>query len=233
MATYTIVWSVLGITQRPRDGVKWLIFLTNWSYTVLTIHFIVGTFVPAFYYHYVIKKRTLSAENLTLPVGSPRMLVPACKVSWVLFTVAISVAFMVSALFWSVVYDPSKGAPDYITINAHGVNSILALADTLVSGMPVRILHATFPFLYGVTYAIFSVVYWKLGGTDPEGDPYIYSALDYGGHPARTAILIVLFLFAAVPTSQMLLYGLYRLRTWLKITYCNEEPFSNSDDHRV
>lgn len=39
--------------------------------------------------------------------------------------------------------------------------------------------HGWMPFAYLLTYLLFSIVYWLSGGTDPEGDHYIYPPLNY------------------------------------------------------
>lgn len=39
--------------------------------------------------------------------------------------------------------------------------------------------HGWMPFAYLLSYLLFSIVYWLSGGTDPEGDHYIYPPLNY------------------------------------------------------
>lgn len=179
---------------------------------MLTLHFIVGTLIPASYHYYV--RRSSHAHSHLTHNESSRMVVLAYRASWVLFTISANVAFAVTALYWGVVHTPE--APlDASTVNAHAVNSILVLIDILMSSTPVRILHMIYPMIYICTYAIFSVIYWAEGGTNPDGHPYIYAALDYENHPKNASVMVVLFVFAAIPVSQFIVYGLYRFRTWL------------------
>ena len=58
---------------------------------------------------------------------------------------------------------------------------------------------------YLVTYLLFSIVYWLSGGTDPEGDHYIYPPLNYK-HPGEAAGLVVVVVVVVVPAVHIMLY---------------------------
>lgn len=65
--------------------------------------------------------------------------------------------------------------------------------------------------LYLGCYLSFSLAYWALGHTDPEGHHYIYPPLNYH-HPLDAALLVVFVTLVAVP----LLTGLL----WLWVRGC-------------
>lgn len=237
LAVYTTSWSIAGGFLRLDQGAKWFIFLTNWSYTFLNIHFIMGTILPI-YYHIKIKKTVSCLNNgddhesgydckastdhhsgqylqvIDVSKRFPYFQV-ACKASWVIYNIAAGVGPVITVAYWSAVYTPGKRV-DGADVDAHAINSVMIIVDTLMCSIPVRLLHVVYPMLLMITYALFSVIYWKSGGTNPFGQPYIYAVLDYQNHPTVAAITIVSIFFIALPLSQSFLYCLFRFRCWLK-----------------
>ena len=235
LALYTTAFTVLGAIKRQEHGVKWFIFLTNWSYTFLNLHFLVSAFI-VIYYH--CNRRRFRAsdeeeekeqeeqeeekeeEDPTPFVYDVKSRLPlACKASWVIYDIAANIAFPVTVVYWSLVHVP--GLPyDSVTFNAHALNSVVIVLDTMLSCIRVKLLHIVYPIIFITIYLVFSLIYWACGGTDPDNKPYIYAALDYGGHPVRAVITICLFVSVGNVMSQLLLFGLYRLRIWLKRFCC-------------
>lgn len=226
------------MVYRLDEGFKWFIFLTNWSYTFLNIHFIIGTFLPA-YYHYMYnnKRKIVSCDananeqpkgdnvveiNLDnalsdkpeLALRHPRMLIMACKASWVVCNIASNIGSLVSLMYWSFVYVPGQFV-DGSNINAHAINSVLIVTDVLLSNAPFRVFHLVYPMLYSLIYCLFTVVYWAAGGTNEQGQPYIYAIMNYGKNAGLAVLMAAVFVLLAVPLSQFLLYGLFRFRMWL------------------
>ena len=68
---------------------------------------------------------------------------------------------------------------DVYTIHLHGVNVILVLLDLIFSRVPYQFFHLFYPSLFTLAYVIFTLIYWAIGGTNPDGNNYIYSSLDY------------------------------------------------------
>ena len=234
--------TVLAVIERQYQGLKWLIFLTNWSYTFINLHFVTQAFL-VYYYQTVQPNSYGSDSNGSNSNGSningmnikgsnkefeeesesddnsddeqfifsvEPQLPLACKVSWIICDIASNIAFPVTVMFWSLVYKP--GDFDFVTLNSHALNSVLIVIDIMVSSIPIKLLHVIYPIIFITVYMIFSIIYWACGGTNPYGEPYIYPALDYSGHPKRAAIIICLFLFVGNAMSQLLLFGLYELR---------------------
>ena len=216
LALYTTTWTVIGVFERENVGVKWFIFLTNWSYTFLNIHCIVSA-VIAIYYHCARQERVQANESGDVDVVTDvkSRLLLACKASWVIYTIAANIAFPVTAMYWSLVHIPGS-AFDSVTFNAHALNSVVVVIDTFLSCIPVRIMHIIYPVMFMASYAIFSLIYWACGGTDPQNKPYIYPALDYGEHPGKATLIICLFVFVGDVLSQFIVFGLYRVRVCLK-----------------
>ena len=53
------------------------------------------------------------------------------------------------------------------------------LLDLFIVARPAKLFHFLHPTLFGSCYLIFSVVYWAVGGTDPEGHHWIYPMVDW------------------------------------------------------
>lgn len=220
--------TVLGVIERQNQGLKWLIFLTNWSYTFVNLHFVTQAFLVCYYQ--ALQPRNGNAtscgddeeydeesecdgnsDHVPFMFSVELQLPLVCKVSWIICDIASNIAFPVTVMFWSLVYIPGQHF-DFVTFNTHALNSVLIAIDTMVSSIPVKLLHIIYPIIFITVYLIFSIIYWACGETDPSGHPYIYSALDYSGHPRRAVITICLFLFVGNVMSQLLLFGLYKLR---------------------
>ncbi len=82
---------------------------------------------------------------------------------------------------------------------------MIVVLDLTVTHVPYYLKHGWMGMTYLVTYLLFSIVYWVSGGTDTEGDHFIYPPLDYG-HPATAAGLVLIVVFVVVPVVHTLLY---------------------------
>merc|ERR1712013_962019 len=74
------------------------------------------------------------------------------------------------------------------------------VADGIVSKRPeLRPAHVSIPILYVIGYAFFSYIYYVSGGTDWQGNRYIYNFLDWDNDKKGLAGTIGLFSFIGVP----------------------------------
>jgi hypothetical protein len=53
------------------------------------------------------------------------------------------------------------------------------ILDLFIVARPAKLLHFLHPLLFGLWYLTFSVLYWAVGGTDPEGHHWIYPMVDW------------------------------------------------------
>ncbi|XP_078353162.1 protein rolling stone-like [Oculina patagonica] len=138
---------------------------------------------------------------------------------WVIYNIASVAANLVTLAFWVLLFSNSKISAD--TIIFHGVNSIVIIADTMLSSVPVRLFHVIYPMLYCISYIVFTLIYWAVGGTNSFGMPYIYPMTDYSGRPVLTAVSQLCLFFIGLPLFQSLMFAIYRLRIWIK-TKCGK-----------
>ncbi len=107
------------------------------------------------------------------------------------------------------------------------MNLVTLLIDFTVCGMPVRLHHAWVSYIYGIIYILFTIIYWRLGGTGGNGKPYIYPILDYSGNPGLAAGTI-LGLGVAIFLIHAFWTGLYILKQ--KIYGTQKETQSEKSD---
>lgn len=76
-----------------------------------------------------------------------------------------------------------------------------------VTRLPLRLLHFLYPVALGVIYTLFSAIYYTLGGTNQNGDAYIYSVLDWS-KPGRTLAVSSLSNFVFIPMVHIFMWAL-------------------------
>ena len=135
------------------------------------------------------------------------------KVAWFLYAIAVNNSILVTTVYWSLLYTGFKIREADVAF--HLLNSVLMLTETCLSAVPVRLLHVVYAELYGLLYMLFTVVYWRSGGTNTDGDSYIYPIIDYKAKPYAAVVLIITYGLVGLPVSQLLTFGLFKLRCYL------------------
>ncbi|PFX25487.1 protein rolling stone-like [Stylophora pistillata] len=235
----------------------WFIWLSNWSFYLVSVYFITATIVTAVHYNRdrrtkgnnaihdekdpggdsfkEMNDRTSESKgdiNIHLKGGSnvnskdAEVIFTAGSQSpsvtpmawfhealWVIYNIAANAALLVTISFWTLIY--GLGINNKVTpygIVVHVINSIVIIADTILTSMPVRLLHIVYPMLYSITYIIFTVIYWASG----DGMRYVYPQTDYTGRPVFSALSIVGLLLIGLPLCQIIFFCFYRIRVWMK-----------------
>lgn len=131
---------------------------------------------------------------------------------WVMYNIAANTALLITATNW----DYSGFKADGLIVTTQILNTVFILLETLLGTVPVRLFHVVYPMLITVFYVMFTVVYWACKGTNTSMQPYIYSVLDYSGHPTQSIGTILGFVFLGHPLTQLVLFILFRVRYWLR-----------------
>ncbi|KAI5644971.1 hypothetical protein NE865_02945 [Phthorimaea operculella] len=160
----------------------WLVFLTNWGLMLVTAMFLSGIVV--------------SAMALAKKIPDDGELPWYVSVYWLLHNVAIGLSFLITLLYWLLLYSPDTidfiGTRLFVLdLMTHGVNSVLVLVELLASRTPMRLLHMWQPLGVGIWYGVFTGIYFCAGGTDALGNPFIYAVLDWR-RPAQSSMLVIL-----------------------------------------
>ena len=131
---------------------------------------------------------------------------------WVVFNIAANAAILVTLLYWTLIFGGKTNALDVTT---HLINSVLIVADVMLSATPVRILHVLYAWIFGVSYALLTAIFWAVKGTNARDEPYIYSYIDYNKSPGFASGIVVGFVLVGQPLVQTLLFGLCKMRSFL------------------
>lgn len=121
-----------------------------------------------------------------------------------------------------------------ITVVGHAFNSLLTVADLLISRNRLVLGHFVAPMLFALGYMVFTVLYFALGGTNEDGtSPYIYPALDWRGfgranvvdecppsfencETLSTRVVASLLVLVGVPCMSMVCFCTFLLRRRLR-----------------
>lgn len=205
---YIYRWAILGfflptwlISVQSEDNAKWLIYLTNWGYTLCTVQSILSVIMI-----------TSSLQKEKSGIEEDYLTRKLYKIYWAVNEIATVVAFNITIIFWSLIYEDDKhsGKMNLIT---HAFNSIIMFLDLCIVAHPVRLLHLYWSIVFGISYCLFSMVYYLAGGTNTLGSTAIYPILDWN-KPGTTMFLCVGILIILV-ILHVITYGVYRLRVYL------------------
>lgn len=104
----------------------------------------------------------------------------------------------------------SDGSMKGSTINKHGINFLYSVLIIIASRKPIKLQHVYMPVLFSLCYMIFTVIYFAATKIK------VYPILDWD-KPGKAIKWVVLYTFVCVPIVHLLLFGLYRLKLYLKI----------------
>ena len=233
---YNFAWLIYNIYKYQA---KLFIFLTNWTYLILNLYFLQATTLTLSALCCECKARRETSPNTaetqevelgsgadsenqnekaTTEVREEDALRLPQKIFWLFYIISANAGLLVTAGYWTVLFEEDEPV-DANNITKHALNSVFMVIDTFLSSIPVRLFHSVYPLLYIIIYLAFTVVYWQLGGTNIQGQPYIYSLLNYNNFEASTGCIIGFFLLLVQPVLQLMLFGLVKLRDRVRPTH--------------
>ncbi|XP_033746398.1 uncharacterized protein LOC117331675 [Pecten maximus] len=168
---------------------SWLVYLTNWSYTLITVHSFID-FIIASYTHFYKYDKTEKEMPWYM------------KVNWVIFNTMNTSAILLTLTYW-VLLAKSFAAT---SINKHGINALYVILCVSFTAKPIKFQHFYIPVIYNLIYIIFCTIYQIISGH------VVYSFLNWGEKPVSSLVLSLGYVFVCCPIMHMLIYGLYRLR---------------------
>ncbi|RZB39840.1 hypothetical protein BDFB_000206 [Asbolus verrucosus] len=198
---------------------KWLIYLTNWGYTTCTLQALLAALL--------VSAGVLAPYLKNMP-NLQKSTLPFYKFYWVTNVVATDIAFGVTALYWSLIYDEKSMNFDAMNFFVHANNSVLMMIDMFMVAHPIRLLHCCYPIVFGICYAVFSVIFYAAGGISREGQVYIYNILDWRKPGLTTIICVAVLGFIVV--VHIVCWGLYKFRMWLHSKYKKRESDGLNDE---
>ncbi|XP_049877600.1 protein rolling stone-like [Pectinophora gossypiella] len=168
--TLAAALAILGWSVYEGRNLYWLVYLTNWGLVLVSAMLLSGLVVSIV----AMCKRPPDVGELPWYVS----------MYWFFYNVAVSMALVITALYWILLYNPEMykemdARMFWLDVMTHGVNSCLAMVEVLAARTPVRLFHVYQPLGCGLWYAIFTLIYYAAGGTDGNGFPFIYEVLDW------------------------------------------------------
>ena len=230
-AGYCLGWIISSGFHPANGGEKWFIYLTNWGFTFVTLYFIWAT-VVSFLHHFGATSNSVSMQMKAtgnrdsgeggegLGTSNDGLEEPVVPMSWYhvglwfVFITAANAAMLITLLYWTLIFG---GKTSGLDVTTHLINSVVIVAEIMLSKIPVRILHVFHAMILGVCYILLTVIFWAVDGTNARGEPYIYSYIDYSKTPGFTSGLMVGFVLVGQPLVQAILFGLYKLRCFLAV----------------
>ncbi|XP_045769625.1 protein rolling stone-like [Maniola jurtina] len=173
-----VITSFAFYIKSPFSVGYWFIYLTHWGLVLMIASTGFGVATSARVYFY----GPISAD-LNLPWY--------VKTFWVFHNVAIPVAFLITVFYWTLLYsvDFQEEMDAGLDIAVHAVNTLMMLLLLMSSSHPTRFLHMVHPFLFALTYVVFSVIFYFAGGVNPFGEPWIYPVVNWT-KPGPTILLV-------------------------------------------
>uniref|UniRef100_A0A1A9WBX3 Protein rolling stone n=1 Tax=Glossina brevipalpis TaxID=37001 RepID=A0A1A9WBX3_9MUSC len=188
---------------------KWWIYLTHWALLFCTLQAWLAAWI-------VTQGMMVEREDFELMRRAKKSRLH--HIYWVLYTCATVYAFVVTMMYWGLVYDPEVHKIDTLNIMVHVLNSIIMLIDLAIVGHPIKLSHVYFTCGIGLAYGIFSGIYFLAGGTDRKNQVAIYPTMDWTkpGKAIITTVCSIIFVFIIHFTC----FLLYRARVWLFTKLC-------------
>ncbi|XP_071961034.1 protein rolling stone-like [Antedon mediterranea] len=246
IAIYQTVWCVLVIVEwgtEPHYSLvdtkwKWLIYISNWSYLLLTVHFIFAAVAVTVYYTCGGCNDDPHSKDPTIEMsergeGSSHVNTQGdatmpwyLKMMWFLQVTSYSAAVAVTILYWILEYEPDTDSIHAYGVHVHGINVLLVVIDSLIVANPYRLLHMIYPALYALVYFIFTAIYWAAGGLNPVGNPWIYKgSLDWENEPGLSAVIAALTVVVGAPVLHFLFWLLFKIREAVLSRCCGSSQF--------
>lgn len=192
----------LALDQTPD---YFIIYLTNQGLTILLTYQILDFGLTAWAWY---EARTNGSHSTSMT--------PIHKLVWFFHALSTPLALVITIVYWSALYDGEGN--DYWNVYVHGLNSVIVFMDLMIGAKPWRAFHFYPALAYGLLYVLFSLIYYAAGGTNEDGDRFIYSILDWSKPGLAIAFVIGgAVLFAII---YPVVYGLFRFDCLFSVHAC-------------
>lgn len=201
-AAYAVAITFVSIVVHPSYLLPWPVWLTNWSFLLLTCHLLCAAVI-------VLLDTCCGQRQPPLPLTPGSTFVPCyMKFSWFLFCIATPAAVIVSVVYFASVFpNYHRNYLNFEDANLHLMNSVLVVLEFTLAAFPFRLLHIVYVYCYGLAYVVFSVIYWAFDNSN-----VLYPRVLDWNHPVSTIIVMVVLFVVGFPLMQLILFGIYQLR---------------------
>jgi len=219
---YFLAWLIYdGIYSSQKQGPKFFIYLTNWSFIILNIQLLSALVVSL-----IPNRKNESGNAANLWAVSPPFYV---VIYWILHYISAVASVSIALIYWTLVFNPAQNSVDVRNLHVHGINAVYHVLNILITAIPYRLFHFYIPIIYAGLYVTFTGIYFAVGGQNEFGQNYIYSVLNYSTHPGEAAGYAVAFALGGIPIVHCAYYVLYKLRL-LCCLRCGDQAQVHPDD---
>ncbi|KAJ8925730.1 hypothetical protein NQ315_009578 [Exocentrus adspersus] len=197
---------------------KYPIFLTNWGYTLATAQSVLG---------FILSYGTVISLKFNYPKAHDIFL-KLYPIYWILHEIALSFAFMITIIFWTVLYNGTFFTATNFFV--HGSNSIVLFIDLWIIAHPIHIPHYLYLFIFGQIYILFTVAYYYLD-TNTGGSGIIYFILDWN-RPFQT-ILMDLAISFLVLLLHVTSFGIHQIKILTHARMCTRNTSQSTQNLTV
>jgi len=191
---------------------KYFIYLTNNARLVAVLGF---TLDAALVTRRFFNERNAYQVTKELEDGKVDTSLPlSYKLLWILTNINCSVSFVVTLVYWILLYTPERHYLDFENFSGHGMSLLFCLLDMIVTEKPWKLWHAVHPVGFGIIFGAFSLIYHLCGGTNYYFEPYIYPIIDWN-RPGRT-VGVMLGVSAALVVFHTFYFLLYKIKNMIK-----------------
>ncbi|EDV94060.1 protein rolling stone [Drosophila grimshawi] len=191
----------------------YFIYMTNWGIWMCMLTNLLGAIlVTIWHYHPEYADKLLNMRAWTSPF----------RIYWSMHIITLVLSIVITIIYWSILYNVNESTLDATNVLTHAFNSICMFIDLWIVAHPLRLLHVFLPVLFGITYAIFSYIYYLCGGINKKGKPYIYHVIDW--NQPQNALITVLGVLVVSCCIYALLFAFFKLRLFLSRS-CRQGSF--------
>ncbi|VDN99354.1 unnamed protein product [Rodentolepis nana] len=97
------------------------------------------------------------------------------EILWFFYGISTNTVMVTSLVYWSAFWNPDFS--NFYKSDAkfkHSIPALTVVLDICLNGLPIRLLHAIYPMIFGILYSTFSYFYF-----DAVNDEPIYPILDW------------------------------------------------------
>lgn len=205
-----------GVTTR--DGWRFLIYLTRWSFLLETLYILLAVYVT-------VQARTASKRQSTGDDGSSfrelYKLPKSVQAMALLWNLTFPICIMVCIAFWTLINPiwDMKMRLGYVMVFEHFLNMLLFFVEFVLNKNIFMLKHGVILYAYALLYTVWTLIHYatRIGvapamacGTYPLDECPIYAVLDWH-HPWRT-LIVILFVTLASLLIQLAVWKCTRVR---------------------
>ncbi|PIK33201.1 hypothetical protein BSL78_29985, partial [Apostichopus japonicus] len=207
------------ISAQYNMGLGQFVYLTIWTYNIATVFHISAAVCTFTAYWQRIKRRVSRPDNgngNSTENGSwfgketngyeplNRIHIPSwlAKMTWFCFHVSLAWSPVVAIVYWSFLHgylDLNSKGKIFYNIQIHAVPGATMIMELILSPVPVKMAHFFYPYLIGIIYVVFNLIYCLSGALDPiTGENEIYIFLDWIDEPMMCLLSLLLISVALI-----------------------------------